>query len=420
MAIIAWGTLAYILPALRLQTALRRVADGDWAAPAFLSRRGGLHEAVDDLALIGERLHDTHRQLGDGTFDLQAILGSLTEGVLIVDAVQRIRLVNDSLHRMFDLTTPPLERTLMEVFRDHDLQATVRAALEEQGPQSRHLTLDARQGSGYARKHFAVTAAALRSHDHDHERPRGVIAIFHDISELKALENVRRDFVANVSHELRTPVAIITGYLETLLDGALHDPPTAEKFLHVMSKHNQRLTLLIEDLLSLSQLEGQRAAGLQFEPVGLRACLERVIERLEPSITEKGATVQLALSDDLPPLEGDPHRLDQVFFNLIENALKYGEPNRPPEISIRAAVDGDAMLITVADNGPGIPLLDQPHVFERFYRVHKDRSRAVGGTGLGLSIVKHVVQAHGGHVSVHSQPGLGAAFRVQIPISQRN
>ena len=259
LAVLVWGVYAFVLPAVGLQTALRRVADGDWAAPAFLRQRGGLGRAVDDLALISERLHDTHRQLGDGTFDLQAILGSLTEGVVIVDAAQRIRLANDSVHRMFDLSTPPLERTLMEVFRDHDLQATVRAALEEQGPQSRQLTLDARQGSGYTRKHFAVTAAALRSHDH--ERPRGAIAIFHDISELKALENVRRDFVANVSHELRTPVAIINGYLETLLDGALHDKLVAEKFLNVMWKHNQRLTLLIEDLLSLSQLEGQRAAG---------------------------------------------------------------------------------------------------------------------------------------------------------------
>lgn len=416
LALVGWGVFAYVVPALRLQAALRRVADGDWAAPAFLPRRGGLTGAIDDLTLIGERLHDTHRQLGDGTFDLQAILGSLTEGIVIVDAAQRIRLVNDSLHRMFDLTAPPLERTLMEIFRDHDLQATVRAALEEQGPQSRQLTLDARQGSGYARKHFAVTAAALRSHDH--ERPRGAIAIFHDISELKALENVRRDFVANVSHELRTPVAIITGYLETLLDGALHDPPTAEKFLLVMSKHNQRLTLLIEDLLSLSQLEGQRAAGLQFESLHLRACLERVIERLEPAITEKSATLKLAVPADLPPLEGDPHRLDQVFFNLIENALKYGE-NARPEISIDASLDGGEVFVTVADNGPGIPSADQPHVFERFYRVHKDRSRAVGGTGLGLSIVKHVVQAHGGQVSVHSQPGRGAAFRVRIPLSQK-
>ena len=413
-----WGLFAYVLPALGLQAALRRMASGDWAAPAFLRQRGRLSAATDDLALLGERLHDTDRQLGDGTFDLQAILGSLTEGVVIVDASQRIRLANASVQRMFDLPAVPLGRTLMEVFRDHELQGTVRAALEEEGPQSRQLTLDTRQGSGgYARKHFAVTAAALGSHGD--ERPRGAIAIFHDISELKALENVRRDFVANVSHELRTPVAIINGYLETLLDGALDDRPVAEKFLGVMWKHNQRLTLLIEDLLSISQLEGQRASGLRFESVDLRTCLDRVVERLELAILEKNAEVHLVLPDTLPSLEGDPHRLDQVFFNLVENALKYGENTRPPEVTVAATVDGDDALVTVSDNGPGIPLADQPHVFERFYRVHKDRSRAVGGTGLGLSIVKHVVQAHGGQVSVLSQPGRGAVFLVRIPVSQK-
>ena len=421
MAVVGWGVFAFVLPALGLQAALRRMVSGDRGTFAFLPHRGRLAGAVDDLSILGERLYDAQRQLGDRAFDLQAILGSLTEGVVIVDAAQRIRLANDSLHRMFDLSTPPLGRTLLEVFRDHELQAAVRVALEQATPQSRQLALDARQGSavgGYTRKHFAVTAAALPAQGDG--RARGAIAIFHDISALKALENVRRDFVANVSHELRTPVAIINGYLETLLDGALRDPPTAEKFLNVMWKHNQRLTLLIEDLLSLSQLEGERAAGLRFEPVNLRACLEGVVERLEAAIGEKAASIQLSLPDDLPPLEADPHRLDQVFFNLIENALKYGEAaDRPPTIAVEAARVGDDALITVIDNGPGIPLADQPHVFERFYRVHKDRSRAVGGTGLGLSIVKHVVQAHGGQVAVESQPGRGAAFRVRIPIVQK-
>ena len=262
-----------------------------------------------------------------------------------------------------------------------------------------------------------MTAAALRPPDD--ERPRGAIAIFHDITELKALEGVRRDFVANVSHELRTPVAIINGYLETLIDGALDDRAMAEKSLNVMWKNNQRLMLLIEDLLSLSQLEGKQAAALHFEPTDLRLCVVRVVERLEPTITEKGASVRMALPPDLPPLEADPHRLDQVFFNLIENALKYGEAARR-EIVVGAERRGtDVVEITVSDNGPGIPAVDQPHVFERFYRVRKDRSRAVGGTGLGLSIVKHVVLAHGGQVGVESQPGRGATFRLRLPVEQK-
>ena len=412
----SWGWFAYALPARRLQRTLRRVVEGNWEAPSFLRGYGQLGQAVADLSYLGERLRAAHRRLGDTSFDLQTILGSLAEGVLIVDAAQRIRLANTSLLRMFDLTSPPLERSLMETFRNHDLQATVRAALNEEGPQSRQLTLDARAGSSYARKHFAVTAAALRPPDDD--RPRGAIAIFHDISELKALESVRRDFVANVSHELRTPVTIIHGYLETLLDGALDDRPVAEKSLQVMWKNNQRLMLLIEDLLALSELEGKQAAALHFEPVELRPCLVRAVERLEPAITEKGASIRLDFPAGLPSIEGDPLRLDQVFFNLVENALKYGEaPHR--EIVVGAQWTGAAWVeVTITDNGPGIPAADQPHVFERFYRVRKDRARAVGGTGLGLSIVKHVVLAHGGHVQVERQPGRGATFRLRLPVKQ--
>ncbi len=407
--------LAYVMPARGLQEALRRLVLEDWAAPAQIDRRGALSQAVEEAIALSDRLRETHRQLGDESFNLQAILGSLAEGVLIVNASQRIRLANDSLHRMFDLSTAPHGRDLMEVFRDHDLRDTIRAALEKDAPQSRQLTLEVRQGSGYARKHFAVTAATLRT---EGDPPRGAIAIFHDISELKALEAVRRDFVANVSHELRTPVTIINGYLEALLDGALDNRPEAERFLHVMWKHNQRLTLLIEDLLSLSQIESRQAAGLRFERVGLRACLERVIERLESSIKEKGVTVCLDLPEHFPPIEADAHRLDQVFFNLIENALKYGGSEKP-KICVHAEFSGEEARIAVTDNGPGIPASDVPHVFERFYRVHKDRSRAVGGTGLGLSIVKHVIQAHGGQVTVESQSGRGATFRLQLPIARQ-
>ena len=194
-----------------------------------------------------------------------------------------------------------------------------------------------------------------------------------------------------------------------------------------MWKHSQRLTLLIEDLLSLAQLEGQRASGLRFTPVDLRGCLEKVVERLDPLIRAKGAVVRLEISADFPRVEADAHRLDQVFFNLLENALRHGTNGQPPEIGVRAArlpVGGgeETVEITVSDNGPGIPLSDQPHVFERFYRVRKDRAREVagsGGTGLGLSIVKHVVQAHGGQVLLDSQPGRGATFRLRLPTAQR-
>ncbi len=413
-----WAVFAYVLPARRIERALRQVVEGDWDAPAFIRRRGRLGGAVDDLGVLGERMREAHRQLGDRTFDLRAILGSLAEGVLIVDAAQRIRLANDSLLRMFDLAAPPLERTLMETFRNHDLLGIVRTALDEADPQNRQLALEARaEGGGYVRKYFTVTAAALRAPG-DEERPRGVIAIFHDISELHALEAGRKDFVANVSHELRTPVTIIHGSLENLLDGALDDRAMTEKSLRVMWKNTQRLTGLIEDLLSLARLEGKGAGALHREAVDMRACVERVLERLEPAITAKGARVSLRWPSELPVVAADPHRLEQVFFNLVENALKYGEAVRR-EIVVEAVRWGEEFVeVTVTDNGPGIPAADQAHVFERFYRVRKDRAQATGGTGLGLSIVKHAVLAHGGQVGVESQPGKGAAFWMRLPVSQ--
>ncbi len=409
-----WCVFVYLLPGLRVRRMLRQLAAGDLQAPERDYPAGGLLGAAEDLITISRRLREMDGLLADEVFNLQALLGSLSQGVLIIDSSERIRLANTSLHRLFELPAPPVERTLMEVFRNHTLQAAVRAAFSADGvPQSLDLSLDTRQGNQYVRKHFTITAAALRPPNS--MRSQGAIVIFHDITELQALETMRQDFVANVSHELRTPVSIINGYLETLLDGAMADPPTAEKFLRVIWKHNERLTRLIEDLLSVSALEARDGPGLTLERIALRASLERVIERLEPRVRERGALVDLEAPENLPPVEGDALRLEQAFSNLIENALQHSDAS-PPKIRIRAQREGDDAVITISDNGPGIPYADQPHIFERFYRVHKDRSRAVGGTGLGLSIVKHVVQAHRGQVSVESQPGRGATFLLRLPL----
>jgi signal transduction histidine kinase len=224
---------------------------------------------------------------------------------------------------------------------------------------------------------------------------------------------VRRDFVANVSHELRTPLSIITGYLETLIDG-VPEPETARRFLRIMHKHAQRLNLLVEDLLALAQLES-RKLSLHFQPVSIVDCVQKVLERMETMISAIQAEVVVELSDSLPLIEADPFRLEQVVFNLLDNALKYG--NRAgAKVVISARRDREDLILQVRDNGPGIPLSDQPHIFERFYRVYKDRSRDAGGTGIGLSIVKHTVQAHGGSVHVESHPGAGATFWVRLPL----
>lgn len=403
--------LVLVAPFLRFKDALRQMAQGDSEAAFLIPRSFWLAGATTALRDVSRQISEIGRRQRDELIDLNAILSSVTEGVLVIDRSQRIRLANGSLLRLFNLAEPAVGRTLMEVFREASLRETALAALDGEGPQSRQLLLNVLQDGRHAQRHFTVTIVRI-------EGGTGGVAIFHDITELNALSAARRDFVANVSHELRTPLSIINGYLETLLDGAMDDPPTARRFLETMSRHGERLNLLIEDLLSLSQLESRPGAGLNFAPVDLRTCLERVFERLEPLISEKRAEVVLELPPGAPELEADAQRLDQVFLNLLENALKYATDGGPPRIRVQATFEADAVEVAVRDNGPGIPRLDLPHLFERFYRVHKDRSRSVGGTGLGLAIVKHVVQAHGGEVTAESEPGNGATFRVRLPLAQ--
>ncbi len=240
----------------------------------------------------------------------------------------------------------------------------------------------------------------------------GAVLVFHDITDIRRLETIRRDFVANVSHELRTPLANIKGYGETLLEGAIDDKENAHDFLRIIYSESDRLAKLVDDLLELARLESGKTDLL------LKACrideiYNWVVTGLKIQAMDKSINIQCEIPADLPQVNGDSSAIAQIFLNLIENAIKYNNPGG--EVIISAKDLGPFIEISVCDNGIGIPADDLPRIFERFYRVDKARSRELGGTGLGLSIVKHLVQAHGGEVSVQSQLGRGTIFRFTLP-----
>lgn len=240
----------------------------------------------------------------------------------------------------------------------------------------------------------------------------GAILEFHNLTRLKQLENTRQEFVANVSHELRTPLSLIKGFVETLLEGAKNDPELATRFLQTIEKHTDRLTFLIEDLLTISRLESGQIV-MNLHGVDLREEARRVIDDLQARAAEKKITLENLLSPGLLA-RADADRLQQVLFNLVENAIKYG--TQEGRVSIGGKnVPENKVELWVRDDGPGIPAEAKERIFERFYRVDRARSRETGGTGLGLSIVKHIVQAHGGEVWVKSEVGAGTTFFFTLP-----
>lgn len=374
--------------------------------------------AIDEILYLARltdqlagQIRQFNQQITDEAFSLQAILSSMVEGVMIVDYNHRVRLVNRTLHELLRLRGNVVNRSLLEIFRNHELHNTLVAVLESGEPQEQELALEIPKETGVETRVFQVSGVALDPRKTG--EALGAILVFHDITRIKELESVRREFVANVSHELRTPLSIITGYLETLLDTD-DDPELLQKALETMHRHGRRLELLVEDLLTISRLESG-TARMDLAKTDLQESVRRVVDQLHPRLEERSAVVEIDFPEDGLFAIVDSSRVEQVVTNLIDNAVKYG--GEKPLLKIRGRPwEADGVLLEFEDNGPGIPVADQPHIFERFYRVHKDRSRDAGGTGLGLSIVKHVVQSHGGRVELQSRPGEGSIFRVYLPV----
>ena len=355
-------------------------------------------------------LRGTHVEaLHAHTARLEAMLDSMIEGLVVVDARGRIALANRAAGELFGFSRMMVGGTLLEVIRHHEVAALAARVGGEGAVVEHEVRLE-----GPEPRVLHLSAVALRDAA---GAPAGAVLVFHDVTRIRELEGVRQDFVANVSHELRTPLSLIRSAAETLLDGAKDDPAVATRFLEIIDKHANRLTLLIDDLLLLARWDSGRVE-LKFQTLALRAAAQDSLDDFGSVARARAVTLENTVPAGLVA-RADPDRLRQVLSNLIDNAIKYGRPEGRVTIAGRALA-GERIELSVCDDGPGIPTEAKERVFERFYRVDKARSREQGGTGLGLAIVKNVMQAHGGEVRVESAPSAGTTFFLTLPAMKAN
>ena len=361
--------------------------------------------------LIGEFNQLQHQRTGQ-LAQLDATLGSLQEGVLIVDANNTILLANKAIQSISPRPADQIIGHRLELVLHSATFLTYVEAVRRGRAQPQQEVEFIESGRT---TWLEVTGSTIQNQAQT--RSPWTIFVLHDITKQKQLEVVRKDFVANVSHELRTPLCVIKGYVETLVDGHADIPADdRERFLKTIQRHTERLNTLLEDLLVLSRLESINP-GLKREPVDLPALLTQIIVdyRARPAAADHRLELTTEAAEVIGELHLDPLKFSQVVENLLDNALKY--TSKGSRIELVAGVQNtDEVVVSLRDNGQGIPAADLPHLFERFYRVDKGRSRETGGTGLGLSIVKHIVQLHGGRVWVESELGKGTTFFVSVPV----
>ena len=387
----------------RLQVITERAAAGDFEV---LERDHG-HDELAELAGALNRalagLGQTIHTLTDERNRSSAILASMVEGVAVVAGDERILFCNWAFEQILELPEGSSQgRTLVEALRQADLIALVRQAL----PGAEEVTGEVEVGT-VRRRNFSVTAAPVRA-----AGANGAVLVLHDITELRRLERVRRDFVANVSHEFKTPLTAIQGFAETLLNGALDDRANRKRFVEIIREHARRLARLTDDLLKLSRIEAGRLE-LEIRPVPVEALVNGCVETARLKAEAKGIEIHVETQKGAPPIRGDGVQLGEVLQNLLDNAVQYTPAGG--RIEVISCANGQSVVFTVADTGIGVPEADLERIFERFYRVDAARSREAGGTGLGLSIARHIVEAHGGRIWVESAVGLGSRFHFSIP-----
>lgn len=426
----------WIAPWGQIEQLVRRIEQGE--NPRTFLVDGGAQVKRTGLGLekiFGRRV-ELERQVADRESGTQTILRALQDGLLVVDSERQVILINRAFREIFDLPRVATGTPLLDFLRDVTLERLIADSLRGAEPKQSELIVPGSSGE----RHLEINAVPMKD---EAGITTGAVILIHDISQLKRVDSIRRDFVANVSHELRTPLSILRGYIETLRDHPQTSRDERARILEVMERHSRRLGLIAEDLLTLAKLESA-APELQLSSVRIDNLMLNVMRDWEKKFGQKHLKATVDLAPSLPVIQADETRLEEVLHNLLDNAVKYSRDNG--EIQLRAEVRtvagaggrgdssresvagpvyppwrGDAdkteLVLSVTDNGVGITKEDLPRIFERFYRADKARGGEPAGTGLGLAIVKHIAQLHGGHVEAESESGKGTTVRVNLPIN---
>ena len=395
-----------IRPLEELETAASRFADGDLTFRAPVSGSEETARLAQTFNHMATQLDERFRAIAEQRNEQEAVLSSMVEGVLAVDADERVTTMNLAAGRLLGIAPHrALGRSIAEVTRNADIQKFVSEAGHSEDVVERELALhspDIRVLQGHGAKIRDSRGQRI-----------GTVVVLNDVTRMRRLETLRRDFVANVSHELKTPITSIKGFVATLLDGAIDSPEDTGRFLEIVARHADRLTSIIDDLLSLSRIEQEDQEGaLETARSGVRETLRRAMDTCATPAADRNIRLELECSEGLVGVF-NARLLEQAVTNLIDNAVKYSDPGESVTITARRV--GHITEVAVCDHGVGIEAQHIERLFERFYRVDKARSRKLGGTGLGLAIVKHIALAHGGTVHVESAPGRGSTFTLRIP-----
>jgi two-component system phosphate regulon sensor histidine kinase PhoR len=414
------GAGVYLAFSARVGRRIRKLQDFSTRMGKSEFRPISLDGPSDELAQLAEAmngsaalLEHTVRLLGSERDRSGAILRSMVEGVGVIDSQERLVFWNAAFSEILNIDSVAAEgRPVIEVIRNTKVLKLIRRALK--GEES--LQDDITTGIVQLRM-FAVTAAAVRATGSPigsaaAGKPSGAVVVLHDVTELRRLERVRQDFVANVSHEFKTPLTAIQGFAETLLGGALEDDTNNRRFLEIIRDHAAQLARVTDDLLKLARIEAGKLE-VQLGPVNVAEVVEICAETTMLRAGRKGIDFEANIPSDLPPVRADARLLREVLQNLLDNATQYTPAGG--RVEVQADAGPRDVKITVADTGIGIPLADQERIFERFYRVDAARSREEGGTGLGLSIARHIVETLGGRLWVESEVGQGSRFSFTVP-----